>query len=171
MMVSRRGLPEEILSDNGTNFKGADRELKSLILQLDETRIQESVANKSIKWTFNPPIAPHFGGVHETLINSTKKAISAILGNADINDEELTKAIIGAESLINSRPLTYQSSDPEDNTPLTPNHFLHGQVGGQLTPQTVQHIIGVVMSVCVRKTCAAYTLCNILQAYLNEINK
>lgn len=38
-MVSRRGLPEEMLSDNGTNFKGDDRELKSLILQLIETRI------------------------------------------------------------------------------------------------------------------------------------
>lgn len=61
----------------------------------------------------------------------------AILGNADINDEELMTAIIGAESLINSRPLTYQSSDPEDNTPLTPNHFLHGQVGGQFAPQSV----------------------------------
>lgn len=46
-------------------------------------------------------------------------------------------AIIGAESLINARPLTYQSSDPEDNIPLTPNHFVHGQVGGQFAPQTV----------------------------------
>ena len=28
-MVCRRGLPEEVLSDNGTNFSGADGELKA----------------------------------------------------------------------------------------------------------------------------------------------
>ena len=32
-MTSRRGLPEEIYSDNGTYFKGADNELKSLVAQ------------------------------------------------------------------------------------------------------------------------------------------
>ena len=43
----------------------------------------------------------------------------------------------GAKSIPNSRPLTYQTSNPEDETPLTPNHFLHGQVGGQFAPSTV----------------------------------
>ena len=32
---------------------------------------------------------------------------------------------VGAESLINSRPLTYQSSHPADDVPLTPYHFLY----------------------------------------------
>ena len=41
-------------------------------------------------------------------------------------------AIIGAEGLINSRPLTYQSANPVDDVPLTPNHFLHGQIGVNL---------------------------------------
>ena len=42
-----------------------------------------------------------------------------------------------AESLLNSRPLKYQTSNPEDETPLTPNHFLHGQVGRQFAPSAV----------------------------------
>ena len=46
-------------------------------------------------------------------------------------------AAIGAEGLINSRPLTYQSANPADDVPLTPNHFLHGQVGGQFAPTSV----------------------------------
>ena len=87
-MASRGGLPEEIYSDNGTNFKGADSELKSLVLQIDENKIQESVAHKGVKWHFNPPFAPHLGGVHESMIKSAKRAIKAILGNADINDED-----------------------------------------------------------------------------------
>ena len=27
--------------------------------------------------------------------------------------------------------------NPEDIVPLTPNHFLHGQLGGQFAPETV----------------------------------
>lgn len=126
-----------MLSDNGTNFKSAEKELKSLVAALDKNAIRESAANRGIKWHFNPPLAPHFGGVHETMIKAAKKAINAILGNADITDEELMTAIIGAEGLINSRPLTYQSADPADDIPLTPNHFLHGQIGGQFAPQSV----------------------------------
>ena len=44
----------------------------------------------------------------------------------------------GVESLLTSRKLTYQSSDPQDSVPLTPNHFLHGQMGGQFAPESVE---------------------------------
>ena len=64
------------------------------------------------------------------MIKAAKRAIYAILSSADVTDEELLSAIVGAEGLINSRPLIYQSANPKDNIPLTPNHFLHGQVGG-----------------------------------------
>ena len=130
-MASRRGLPEEMYSDNGTNFKDADKELKSLISQLGTDKIKESSANKGTQWHFNPPLAPHFGGAHESMIKSAKKAINAILRNAAITDEKLITAVTGAEGLINSRPLTYQSANPADHVPLTPYHFLHGQMGGQ----------------------------------------
>ena len=136
-MVNRRGLPQEVVSDNGGNFVGAEKELQELAKKLDEDKIQRSVANKGIKWHFNPPLAPHFGGVHEIMIKAAKRAIFAILGSADVNDEELMTAFTGAEALINSRPLTYQSANPSDDVPLTPNHFLHGQIGGQFAPESV----------------------------------
>ena len=119
-MASRRGLPDEVISDNGGNFVGANRELKELVQQLHIRKIQVSTANQAIKWHFNPPYAPHFGGVHETMIKAAKQEVYAILGNADVTDEELHTAFVGAEALINSRPLTYQSSNPKDETPLTP---------------------------------------------------
>ena len=71
------------------------------------------------------------------MIRAAKRAIYGILQNADINDEELLTAFTGAEALINSRPLTYQSANPHDDIPLTPNHFLHGQVGGNFAPDSV----------------------------------
>ena len=95
------------------------------------------MTSHGVKWHFNPHLGPHFSGVHEIMIKAAKKAIYAILGSADITDEELLSAVVGAEGLINSRPLTYQSSDPANLTPLTPNHFLHGQLGGRFSPDSV----------------------------------
>jgi len=83
-MANPRGLPEEMISENGTNFIGAVRELKELVEQLDQNKIEKLAANKGIKWSFNPPGAPHFGGVHETMIKSAKRATYAILGTADV---------------------------------------------------------------------------------------
>jgi len=67
-MANQRGLPEELISDNRTNFVGAERESRELVEQLDQDKIEKSAANKGIKWSLNPPWAPHFGGVHETMI-------------------------------------------------------------------------------------------------------
>ena len=83
--------------NNGTNFVGSAQELKELVGNLHTHQIQERTVDKEIKWTFNPPLAPHFGGVHESMIKSAKKAIYAILSNADVNDEELSTAFVGVE--------------------------------------------------------------------------
>lgn len=135
--TSRRGVPKEMVSDNGTNFVGAVNELKELVGQLDKNKIQRTTAQKGIQWNFNPPGAPHFGGAHEVMVKAAKKAIYAVLSNSDVTDEELITVVAGAESLLNSRPLTYQSSNPRDNVPLTPNHFLYGQMSGQFAPESV----------------------------------
>ena len=62
------------------------------------------------------------------------------MGNSDVTDEELTTAFTGAEALINSRPLTYQSANPQDDVPLTPNHLLHGQIGGIFASEAAEEV-------------------------------
>ena len=136
-MVSRRGKPEEVVSDNGENFVAADKELQELVNRLDQHRIIKSAANRGIKWHFNPPLSPHFGGAHEIMIKAAKCSLKAILTDADMSDEQMMTVITGAESLLNSRPLTYQTANVNDDVPLTPNHFLHGQMGGSFAPETV----------------------------------
>lgn len=106
-MVSRRGLPKEAISDNGTNFVDCNNELMELVGLLDHKKIQQSTTNVGVKWHFNPPLAAHFGGVHEIMIKAAKRALYAVIGSADVTDEEMMTAFAGAEALINSRPLTY----------------------------------------------------------------
>lgn len=126
-----------MLSDNGTNFIAGNREIRQLVGQIDKDKIQRSSANKGVGWHWNPPAAPHFGGVFESMIKAAKRAISAILKDADITDEELQTCFIGVESLLNSRPPTTVSDDRNDEPVLTPNHVLIGQMGGDIAPDSV----------------------------------
>ena len=52
-------------------------------------------------------------------------------------DEELITVFVEVECLLNSRPLTYHTTNVEDDVPLSPNLFLYGQMGGQFAPESV----------------------------------
>ena len=104
------------------------------MMQLDKQRIQRRTAHHVMNWNFNPPAGPHFGGVFEIMIKAAKRAINAVLGNAEVTDEELSSAFIGAKALLSSRPLTYKSANSMDIVPLTPSHFLHGELGLETAP-------------------------------------
>ena len=45
-MVATRGRPEEVTSNNGTNFVGAERELRELVQSMDHEGIADDAANK-----------------------------------------------------------------------------------------------------------------------------
>ena len=124
--ICRRGQPAEIFSDNGTNFKGAERELQENLHQLDQERIHKFLQRSHTTWHFIPPYSPHFGGVWESLVKSVKRALQAVLKEQIVTESVLRTTLIEVEAVVNSRPLTYNSSDPTDFTALTPNHFLHG---------------------------------------------
>jgi len=129
---ARRGQSAHIYSDNGTNFHGARAELKRYYKEhcSNNKTVIESLATDGIQWHFNPPSAPHMGGLWEAAVKSTKHHLLRITGSAKLNFEELTTMLCQVEACLNSRPLTSQSSDPESFAVLTPAHFL---VGGCLT--------------------------------------
>lgn len=109
-----RGRPISIYSDNGTNFVAAAKTLTSKI---------------GLEWKFQPPRAPHWGGVHEALIKSVKRAMSAILEKEEkclrnIKSDELRLIFSEVTGFLNSRPLTYEGNHPDEPSALTPNHFL-----------------------------------------------
>lgn len=118
---SRQGRPRVMYSDNGSNFTGFD----NVCEKLDWDAIAQYSAAKRITWHFNPPSAPWWGGFWERLIGVMKTLLRRVLGRSCVNYEELQTLLCDVESVINSRPLTYLSSDPQDLVALTPNMFLH----------------------------------------------
>ena len=123
--VSRRGIPSNVYSDCGTNYVGAARQLRTLFR---DAKVQQRIsAHLSCTWHFNPPAAPHFGGIWEAGIKSAKFHLKHAIGNQILTYEEFYTLIIRIEGILNSRPITPLSPDPHDLCALTPGHFLIGQ--------------------------------------------
>ena len=121
---ARRGQVSEIRSDNGTNFVGGERELRESIQSWNHIQIQNHLLQKNIKWIFNPPGASHFSGVWERQIRTIHKILLAVCKEQRLNDESLHTFMCEVEFIINSRPLTKSSNNPNDFEALTPNHLL-----------------------------------------------
>ena len=122
--MARRGEPRLIRSDNGTNFVGAERELRKEMETWNQDRIQEAMSQWGIRWLFNPPAASHMGGVWERQIRSVRRILFSIMTEQVPTSEMLTTLLVIAEGMINNRPLTPASDDADDLEPLTPNHLL-----------------------------------------------
>lgn len=125
--TARRGLPSVIMNDNGTNFRGADRELSNQIREImNDTELQNHFATDEISWQFIPPAAPQFGGVWQAGVKSVKFHLKRILGNFTPTFEELSTLLCNIECILNSRPIAPLFDDPENFDALTPGHFLVG---------------------------------------------
>ncbi|XP_077270788.1 uncharacterized protein LOC143901992 [Temnothorax americanus] len=127
--TSRRGICSTLASDCGTNFKGADTELRKLFLasSKESEELAKLLARDGTQWKFNPPAAPHFGGKWEAGVKSVKTHLNKVVGDQLLTYEEMNTLLIQIEAVLNSRPLSPQSDDPTDTSALTPGHFLIGQ--------------------------------------------
>lgn len=119
--IARRGRPSVIYSDNGKNFVGAE----NLFATLDWNKIDKENTAERIIWKFNPVSAAWWGGWWERLIGLLKQLLRKILGKAALTQEELQTIVCDCEAVVNQRPLTNLSENPDDWQPLTPALFLH----------------------------------------------
>ena len=137
-----RGVPETITCDNQTSFHKADKDLTDWYVSVNweqvaqETGFEFKGVTTGIHWIFNPPHAPHFGGVFEIMIKACKRALKTVTGHADLNEEEFRTTVSKFAYLINCRPIQVVVTSHDFET-LTPNHFLISDQAGAVFPPDV----------------------------------
>ena len=88
--LSRRGQVTRIISDNSTNLRGGERELRSAIKAWNNDQVHDLLLHKGIDWAFNPPGASHHGAVYERQIRSFRKIFNGVAREQVLTDETLT---------------------------------------------------------------------------------
>ncbi|XP_063436716.1 uncharacterized protein LOC134718156 [Mytilus trossulus] len=113
-----------MISDNGTTYEASAKTIEFLT---KSPSLNEQLNSYGTIWKFIPKRAPWYCGWWERLIGLTKNCIKKVLGKAFVNLRVLETIVTEVEAILNDRPLTYLSSDPTDNEPLTPSHLLYGR--------------------------------------------
>ena len=126
-----------IHSDNGTNFVGARQELVRGVQRLNQQKIINELSPQGIKWVHAPPLASHQGGIYEAVIRLVRKTMASLMAERHLRtltDEGLVTLLKEVEYILNCRPLTPVSTDPDAFEALSPIMLLTGSIGPGLPP-------------------------------------
>ncbi|XP_062538696.1 uncharacterized protein LOC134206972 [Armigeres subalbatus] len=142
--VSRRGLVHKLYSDNATNFEGAKNEMRRLASLFKEEqhqkKLNEFCTERTIEWSFIPPRSPHMGGIWEAGVKSVKSHLKMVMAENKLSFEQLATVLAQIEAILNSRPLSPLSNDPNDIAAITPAHFLIGREFQAIPEPSYQHL-------------------------------
>ena len=76
--IARRGQPKVMHSDNGSNFRGAEKELGDLSSKIDFDKVSKTLTNYNMNWKFLPPLSPWMRGAWESIVKLTKKTLRIV---------------------------------------------------------------------------------------------
>ena len=149
--ISLRGNIHKLHSDWGTNFVGAERELRDAGKEMNHEKIKDFLQNNGADYMLfkckrNPPVSSHMGGVWERQTHSVRQILSSLMRTRglSLSGEAFRSFMVQVAAVLNSRPLTANNlSNPDDPPPLCPSQLitLKSKVilppPGQLLPEDI----------------------------------
>ena len=121
---ARCSVPAKMYSDNGTNFTAVQKLIEEIKYS---SEVKQLLNEKCLAWQFNVPGAPWQGGNFERLIKIVKSTLHKALHGRKVTSQELRTFLAEVEATVNSRPLTYVSSERDHDDILTPAKLLYGR--------------------------------------------
>ena len=128
-----------MLSDNGLQMVGAERELRTMIKGWDKNKLKEYCADRGIIWQFTTPLAPHQNRCSESMVKSCKSTLKRAIGNTLLAPFELYTCLLEVANLVNQRPIGKLLQDPDDEAYLCPTDILLGRATTCNVPQGPFH--------------------------------
>ena len=123
-LISRRGVPKFIYSDNGAQLVAARDIAEQVWTQViaDES-VRSYAVTRGIQWSLIPPRSPWRGGFYERIIAIIKKSLRRVIGRKILEFQEINTLLCEVETVVNQRPITYQP-DSELIQAVTPQQLL-----------------------------------------------
>ena len=119
-LITRRGMPKIIYSDNAKTFKAAAKWLKRII---HSGELMHFCSRKNISWRFNLSRAPWWGGQFERMVGIVKQSLYKTIGRSSLSFEESEDVLLDVETILNNHPLGCIEGDIELPV-LTPNMIM-----------------------------------------------
>ena len=116
---------KKIFSDQGSNFRGADREIREAVHSWNKNELNSELQKIGVTWIFGPAYCGSAGGAWERLIGMTKKLLKSVIGGKTIDQDDFETLLAGASGIMNRRPLMPASANADDDLVLSPAHFLY----------------------------------------------
>lgn len=103
--IARRGIPTTIHSDNGTNFRGAEKEIYRLHDEmLSQTNaLTRMLASKRITFKRIPATASHMAGIWERAVGLVKYHLKRVLKDTKLPARQFDHVLKQVECCVNSR--------------------------------------------------------------------
>lgn len=135
-LLARRGNVRKIISDPGTQLKGASTELKRWRKGWSMKELIEYGADKGLEWEFIMADSQHQNGASEILVKLVKgvtKTLARAMGETRLSLNDLFTLLDECANLVNERPIGLKPNSQTDPEYLSPNSLLLGRCSDRIS--------------------------------------
>ena len=138
-------VPSYMISDNFSTFKRAAKELVEVF---SSPKMHKYLNGRRIQWQFYVNYCPWWGGFIERMVQTVKKSLRKVVGEARLSYVEFNTILLEIEALINARPITWDYDDPNEPGPISPSDLLYGRSFRQFPPLHEVKVDGLLPQMC-----------------------
>ena len=128
-LMARRGNVRQLVSDPGSQLKGASNEMRKWIQGWNRQELQRFGSEKRLEWKFIAADSQHQNGGAESMVKVAKgvKSFMRALGSSIFTVNELITLLDECSNLVNERPIGIRPNSQTDMEYLSPNSLLLGR--------------------------------------------